>query len=125
MIAAIDRRRSGRVEGEAEKHQAAHPIDRIVDRLNRTYGIRDFTVDGAYASPLNFYRAASHNGRLPTFDAPPGMVPPGQPVYVIHGDFYAGFIERNNLAVLYRGPVSRVAVAVPQRGAIPPLPVSP
>jgi hypothetical protein len=100
-------------------------VYRIVDRLNRTYGIRDFTIDGAYASPLNFYRTASRNGSLPIFEAPPGMVPPGKPVYVIHGDFYAGFIDQHNLAVLYRGPVSRVAVAVSQDGPVPQWPVSP
>ncbi len=65
----------------------------VVERLNRTYGVRDFTADGLYRSPLNFYRAASAAGGFPPLAAYVGKVPPGKPVYVLHEIYYGPFIK--------------------------------
>jgi hypothetical protein len=100
-------------------------VYRVIERLNRTYGIQEFTADGAYASPLNFYRAISKTDKFPPLPGYPGMVPPGKAVYVLHGSYHRDFIEEQKLQVVYRGKISKVVVAVPPDSPVPPLPVAP
>ncbi|MBZ5726992.1 MAG: hypothetical protein LAP87_18595 [Acidobacteriia bacterium] len=100
-------------------------VYRVIERLNRRYGIEEFTVGGSYASSLEFYRVALKAARLPRFlAAPEPRLPPGK-VYVIHGSYYRAFLDEHKLVVLYRGKVSQVVVAVPPGGPVPPLPVMP
>jgi len=100
-------------------------IYRVIERLNQRYGIQEFTVTGAYASSLNFYRVAWKSAKLLPFVVCPEPPPPGKAVYVIHGPYYRSFIDEQKLVVLYRGGVSQVVVAVPPDGPVPPLSVMP
>jgi hypothetical protein len=97
----------------------------VIERLNRTYGVQDFTADGFYRSPLNFYRAASRTGKFPPLPGYSGMVPPGKAVYVLHGPAYRAFMDERKLVVVYCGRMTDVVVAVPPDGPVPPLPVAP
>lgn len=100
-------------------------VYRVLQQLNQRYGVQDFTVSGEYTSPLNFYRVAEKAVGLSQFQSI-GPVPPiGKPVYVIHGSYYGPFLKEHHMVVLYRGPVSRVVVAVPPDGLVPPQPVTP
>jgi hypothetical protein len=100
-------------------------VYRVIERLNRTYGIQEFTADGAYRSPLNFYRAVSKTDKFPPLPGYPGMVPPGKAVYILHGPYYHAFMDEQKLVAVYRGRISQVVVAVPPGGLVPPLPVAP
>jgi hypothetical protein len=110
---------------EYEKAADMKEVYRVIERLNRTYGIQEFTADGAYRSPLNFYRAVSKTDKFPPLPGYPGMVPPGKAVYILHGPYYHAFINEQKLVVVYRGRISQVVVAVPPDGLVPPLPVAP
>jgi hypothetical protein len=96
-------------------------VYRVVERLNRRYGVRDFAADGAYRSALNFYRLLGDTEAIPPFPGYPAMVPTGKPVYILHGWFHGRFIEENKLSIIYRGKLSQVVVAVPPNGPVPPL----
>jgi hypothetical protein len=110
---------------EYEKAADLKGVYRVIERLNRTYGIQDFTADGAYRSPLNFYRAISKTDKFPPLPGYPGMVPAGKEVYILHGAYYRAFMDEHKLVVVYRGRISQVVVAVPPDGPVPPLPVAP
>jgi hypothetical protein len=98
-------------------------VYRVVERLNRRYGVREFAADGAYRSALNFYRLLDDADTIPPFPGYPAMVPTGKPVYILHAWFHGRFIEENKLSVIYRGKLSQVVVAVPPNGPVPPLPI--
>jgi hypothetical protein len=100
-------------------------VYRVIERLNQSYGVREFTADGAYTSPLNFYRAISKAKKFPPLTGYDGMVPPGKAVYILHGSYYRPFMEEHKLVAVYRGGISQVVVAVPPDGPVPPLPVAP
>jgi hypothetical protein len=110
---------------EYEKAADMKEVYRVIERLNRTYGIQEFTADGAYRSPLNFYRAVSKTDKFPPLEGYPGMVPPGKAVYILHGTYYRAFMDEHKLVVVYRGRISQVVVAVPPDGPVRPLPVAP
>lgn len=110
---------------EYEKAADLKEVYRVIERLNETYGIQDFTADGAYRSPLNFYRAVSKTDKFPPLPGYPGMVPPGKAVYILHGPYYRAFMDEHKLVVVYRGRISQVVVAVPPDGPVRPLPVAP
>lgn len=100
-------------------------VYRVIERLNRTYGVQDFRSDGLYRSPLNFYRAISRTDKFPPLPGYPGMVPSGKAVYILHGSYFRDFIEEQKLQVVYRGKISKVVVAVAPDSPVPPLPVAP
>lgn len=110
---------------EYEKAADMKEVYRVIEGLNQTYGTQDFTADGAYASPLNFYRAISKTDKFPPLPGYPGMVPPGKAVYILHGSYYRAFMDEHKLVVVYRGRISQVVVAVPADGSVPPLPIAP
>jgi hypothetical protein len=110
---------------EYEKAADLKEVYRVIERLNQAYGIQDFTADGAYRSPLNFYRAVSKTDKFPPLEGYPGMVPPGKSVYILHGSYYRAFMDEHKLVVVYRGRISQVVVAVPPDGPVWPLPVAP
>jgi hypothetical protein len=99
-------------------------VYRVMDHLNRRYGVRDFTADGAYRSSLNFYRLLEGTDDIPPLPGYPGMVPAGKDVYILHGWFHRPFIEENRLSIIYRGKISQVVVAVPPDGPVPPVPAA-
>jgi hypothetical protein len=98
--------------GEYEKAAEMRAVYRVIERLNRDYGFQEFTADGAYRSPLNFYRAMSQCDHFPPLAGYEGTLPPGKRVYILHASFYRRFIEENRLAIVYRGRISQVVVAV-------------
>jgi hypothetical protein len=92
----------------------------VIERLNRTYGVQDFTSDGLYRSSLNFYRALSKTDRFPPLPGyPAGPLPSGKPVYVLHEPSYRAFMDERKLVVVYRGRMTDVVVAVPPDGPVP------
>jgi hypothetical protein len=111
--------------GEYENAADLKEVYGVIERLNRTYGIQDFTADGAYRSPLNFYRAISRTDKFPPLPGYPGMVPSGKAVYILHGSYFRDFIKEQKLQVVYRGKISKVVVAVAPDSPVPPLPVAP
>jgi hypothetical protein len=110
---------------EYDKAADMEAVYRVIERLNQSYGVQEFTADGAYTSPLNFYRAISKAKKFPPLTGYGGMVPPGKAVYILHGSYYRPFMEEHKLVAVYRGGISQVVVAVPPDGPVPPLPVAP
>lgn len=91
-------------------------------RLNRAYGVTGAGVAGEYFSSLNYYRMLSKGETLTftIFDSPVR-----EPVYVLHGDESRKFITMENLAVIYRGKLSDIAIAVRRDGPVPVAPIGP
>ena len=111
--------------GEYENAADLKEVYGVIERLNRTYGIQDFTADGAYLSPLNFYRAVSKTDKFSPLSGYPGMVPSGKAVYILHGSYFRDFSEEQKLQVVYCGKISKVVVAIAPDSPVPPLPVAP
>ncbi len=102
-------------------------VHRVIERMERTYGVHDIASDGLYTSPLNFYRVIAETGRLAPLPAYPGMVPAGRAVYILNAWYggYRTFLCQSRLVVVYRGRRTGVVVAVPPDGPVPPLPAAP
>lgn len=109
---------------EYEQEAEVDEVYRVIQHLNRRYGVREFTADGAYRSSLNFYRQMEGTDAFPPLPGYPGMVPPGKEVYILHGWFHRPFIDQQKLSVIYQGKRSHVVVAVPPDGAVPPVPIT-
>jgi len=106
---------------EYEYDRDVKDVYSVLARLNHEYGVTDVAASGVYASPLNFYRVASGRETFPEFKATVGEFPVGKSVYVMHGVFERPFIDREGLAVVYRGRSGEVVVAVRPDGRIPPV----
>ncbi|MEP6963255.1 MAG: hypothetical protein ABI995_14335 [Acidobacteriota bacterium] len=97
----------------------------VVDKLNRTYGVMDFQVNGIYVSALNFYREVSKEEVFPEFRLEMPETSPGRSVYVMDGIYWRDFIQREKLAVVYKGKFSELVVVVKPDGPVPATPVEP
>lgn len=104
---------------EYEYDRDVKDVYSVLARLNHRYGVTDVASTGVYASSLNFYRVASGKESFPEFVAVAGAFPAGRAVYVMHGPFERAFIEREKLAIIYRGKSGEVVVAVRPDGPVP------
>ncbi len=104
---------------EYEYDRDVKDVYAVLARLNHTYGVTDVAATGVYANPLNFYRVASGKETFSEFKAVAGAFPVGREIYVMHGPFERSFIERERLAIIYRGKSGEVVVAVRPGGVIP------
>jgi hypothetical protein len=92
----------------------------VLARLNHTYGVTDAVASGLYVSPLNFYRVLSNKETLHEFTyMPADQLPAGKSIYVLHGGYYRALIEKEKLAIIYRGKSTDAVVAVRPDGPIP------
>lgn len=110
---------------EYEYDRDVKDVYAVLARLNHAYGVTDVAASGVYANPLNFYRVASKKETFPEFKAVAGDFPLGRAIYVMHGPFQRPFIEREGLAIIYRGKSGEVVVAVKPGGPIPGVGVAP
>ncbi len=85
----------------------------VLQSVHRRYGIREFGTDWRYSSTLNFYREYFHDLEIGPFGWTDPPVP-DKPAYVLYYPLAEGFIEKQNLHVIYRGKLSDVVVAVRQ-----------
>ncbi len=98
---------SGEMRADAEARNAYS----VLAPYNRSYCVDYVGVNWLYSSALNFYRVLS--GRESFAEFQPGLpLPEDAPVYVVHGNFDRKFIDDHKLAVVYRGPLSGIVVAV-------------
>jgi hypothetical protein len=97
---------------EYEYDRDVKDVYAVLAELNHRYGVTDVAASGVYASPLNFYRVTSGRETFEEFTATVGEFPVGRAIYVMHGPFERAFIERERLAVVYRGKGGEVVVAV-------------
>ena len=83
-------------------------------------------MDGLYVAPLNFYRVMSKKETFPEFQyVSLDDFPKGKSIYILHGGYFREFIKNERLAIVYRGKLSEVVVAVKPDGAIPPAMIEP
>jgi hypothetical protein len=98
----------------------------VLARINHAYGVTDTAMDGLYVAPLNFYRVLSKKESFPEF---PYMslenFPTGKSIYVLHAGYFREFIKKERLAIVYRGRISEVVVAVRPDGPIPTTAIEP
>jgi hypothetical protein len=92
----------------------------VLAKLNHDYGVTDVAANGFYISPLNFYRLLSKRETFPEFPAFSGDPPKDKSIYVLQASYYANFIEKQHLVVVYRGNSTDVVVAVRPDGPVPP-----
>ena len=97
----------------------------VLARLNHTYGVTDAQATGLYVSSLNYYRALSRRETFPEFLLQNPELSAGNSVYVVDRVLAREFIDKEKLAVVYRGKFSEVVVAVQPDGPIPPVMIEP
>jgi hypothetical protein len=91
----------------------------VLARYNHTYHVNDVGMTWWYVSSLNFYRVVSGAETFPEFAAPTAEPPSDKSIYVLHGLFDRGFLDKERLVVVYRGKSTDVVVAVKLGGPIP------
>jgi hypothetical protein len=83
----------------------------LLARYNHVDGVTDIGSSWYYTSSLNFYRESS--GRETIGEIKSGAEPiPGKPVYVLHAVMNRDFINREGLAIVFRGTLTDIVVAV-------------
>ena len=98
----------------------------VLAKINHAYGVTDTAMDGLYVAPLNFYRVMSKKETFPEFQyVSLDDFPKGKSIYILHGGYFREFIKNERLAIVYRGKLSEVVVAVKPDGAIPPAMIEP
>ena len=96
----------------------------LLARYNHQDGVTDMGCSWYYTSTLNFYRAAS--GRETIDEMKSGADPiPGKPVYVLHSVMDRKFIDREGLAIVYRGASTDIVVAVRPEASLRPVTIEP
>jgi 4-amino-4-deoxy-L-arabinose transferase-like glycosyltransferase len=102
-----------------KEYQPGAEVKRVYSelvRLNHAYGVTDVGVAGGYWSSLSYYQSRSKGEAFTfaLFDSPVRA-----PIYVLHGNESRKFINMENLAIIYRGKLSDIVIAVRPDGAIP------
>jgi hypothetical protein len=97
----------------------------VLARYNHDYGVREVGTTWWYVATLNYYRAASNTETFLNFSAPTAEPPVDRSIYVLHGLFDRGFLDKQKLVVVYRGKSTDIVVAVRPDGPIPPIRIDP
>jgi hypothetical protein len=97
----------------------------VLARLNHTYGVTDVQAGGIYLDSLNYYRGLSKRETFPRFELGDPELSAGKSIYVTDEVYSREFIDKEQLAVVYRGKFSQVVVAVKADGPIPPVMIEP
>jgi hypothetical protein len=92
----------------------------LLAKYNHLDGVTDIGCSWYYTSTLNYYRVAS--GRETIEEMRSGAQPiPGKPVYVLHSVMDREFIAREGLAIVYRGALTDIVVAVQPEARLRPV----
>jgi hypothetical protein len=97
----------------------------VLAQCNRSYGVTDVGATALYITSLNYYRVLSKRETFPKFELEDPELSPGKSVYVMSGVAWREFIDKEKLAIVYRGKSSDVVVAVLPDGPIPPIMIRP
>lgn len=84
----------------------------VLARLNQTRGLTDVQTSGVFVPGLNFYREVSGQETFSEFEAETPEVVAGRAAYVLNEGYWADFIRREKLVVIYRGKLSGTVVAL-------------
>lgn len=87
----------------------------VLAYYNRTYGLRDVSVNWRYVAAINTYRELSGRETLHQIGGAPNKVneyPPGYQAYVIFYPWDWGFMKREGLKMVYHDTFTDVAVAI-------------
>jgi hypothetical protein len=96
----------------------------LLAKYNHLDGVTEVGCSWYYTSTLNFYRVAS--GRETIEEIRSGEEPvPEKPVYVLHSVFDRKFIDREGLAIVYRGALTDIVVAVRPEARLRPVTATP
>jgi hypothetical protein len=96
----------------------------LLARYNHLDGVTEIGCSWYYTSALNFYRVASGRETIAEMRSS-GEPIPGKPVYVLHSVFDREFIDREGLAVVYRGALTDIVVAVKPEARLRPVTIEP
>jgi hypothetical protein len=91
----------------------------VLARLNHTYGVADVGMNGLSMSSLNYYRVMSKKETFPEFHTERPDPPVGKSIYVLSELNTRGFMDKDNLVVIYRGKFPDLVIAVRPDGPIP------
>jgi hypothetical protein len=87
----------------------------VLAYYNRTYGLKDVSVNWRYVASINAYREISGHETLNQIGPAPHEVnqyPPGYQAYVIYLAWDSGFYKREGLKLVYHDKFTDVAVAI-------------
>jgi hypothetical protein len=90
----------------------AKTVYSVLARYNHAYGIKDVGMAGLFFPALNYYRISSKKETLSEFILESAIPPPGKSIYVLSESVNHDFIEKEKLAIVYRGHFTDVVVAV-------------
>ena len=100
----------------------AKEVYSVLARYNHAYGIKDIGMTGLFFPALNYYRISSKEESFSEFILESPNPPPGKSIYVMSESVDRNFIEKEKLAIVYRGSFTDVVVAVRPGGPIPATP---
>jgi hypothetical protein len=87
----------------------------VLAYYNRTYGLKDVSVNWRYVAPINAYRELSGHETLHEIGPPPTEVneyPAGYQAYVVFYSLDTEFMKSEGLQVVYHDAFTDVAVAI-------------
>jgi hypothetical protein len=87
----------------------------VLAYYNRTYGLKDVSVNWRYVAAINAYRELSGHETLHQIGGAPNKVneyPAGYQAYVIFYPWDQGFMRREGLKVVYHDKFTDAAVAI-------------
>ena len=87
----------------------------VLAYYNRTYGLKDVSVNWRYVAAINAYRELSGHETLHQIGGGPTKVneyPAGYQAYVVFYPWDWGFVKREGLKMVYRDTFTDVAVAI-------------
>jgi hypothetical protein len=97
----------------------AKDVYSVLARYNHAYGVTDVGITGLRVASLNYYRLSSNAETFPEFELEGTDTPPGKSIYVLSEANERTFIDKEKLAVVYRGKFSDTVIAIKLDGLIP------
>jgi hypothetical protein len=82
-------------------------VHAVLSRLHT----KDVQCAGIYQTALNYYREVYGPDTLQEFHIVTPEITPGSEVYVLDASYWADFIAKEHLTVIYRGQISNVSIA--------------
>ncbi len=101
--------------GEWAYNADANHLYSVLDRYQRSCGLRSVSANWRYVAVLNYYRSQAGDDRIleiPNGPDEPGNYPLGRDAYVVYYPQDEDFVKRRNLRIVYYGHTTDAAIAL-------------
>ena len=101
--------------GEWSYNADANRLYLVLDRYQRSCGLRSVSANWRYVAVLNYYRSQAGDDRIqevPNGPEEPGNYPSGRDAYVLYYPRDEPFVKRRRLCLVYYGHATDAAIAL-------------